>query len=312
MNKELIKKYKAEFEHTLNDKEITFKFLDDNLGWRNPTILFPINYDKLNILIVKNDEYVEFRKALAEGKTVEVLTDTTNINRTYWDATLEVESYLRKKGAHQYFKFQLDNPSTDRGNYLFYVDCGEDYPKGFINGCSISKEDNLYNYTYKTLDNVYTWIKTQNIDTNIEVKNYRIKQEEQFKVGDWLFDLQYNKYYQIINILEDKVEIATFRVWKSAINDIDYKIWKPKPGELVIMETEDYSTGFTVTPCEENSKFIPVPFTGELPKNEKIKHSKTIREVCLSLGKDSSKADLLKELKKYGYTEQDFINYFGH
>lgn len=60
------------------------------------------------------------------------------------------------------------------------------------------------------------------------------------------------------------------------------------------------------------TKRSPVPFTGELPKNEKIKQSKTIREVCLSLGKDSSKADLLKELKKYGYTDQDFINYFGH
>lgn len=45
-----------------------------------------------------------------------------------------------------------------------------------------------------------------------------------------------------------------------------------------------------------------------------IKGTKTIREVCLSLDKNKAlkptKADLLKELKKYGYTEQDFIDYF--
>lgn len=41
------------------------------------------------------------------------------------------------------------------------------------------------------------------------------------------------------------------------------------------------------------------------------KKSKTIREICLSLDKQkTTKLDLLKELKKYGYTEQDFIDFF--
>lgn len=43
---------------------------------------------------------------------------------------------------------------------------------------------------------------------------------------------------------------------------------------------------------------------------QKSKNTKTIREVCLSPPKGSTKADLLKELKKNGYTEQDFIDYF--
>lgn len=264
MNKALINKYKTEFDHWLKDGKLLY-----NCGqtWIECLKSFRWDNDIRNDLqFIINDEYVEFRKALAEGKIVEVLTDATNINRTYWDATVEVESYLRKKGAYQHFKFQLDNPSVDRRNYLFYVDCGEDYPKGFINGCRKTSEDDLYNYTYKTLDNVFTWVKTNIIDTNIEVKNYRIKQEEQFKVGDWLFDLQYNKYYQIVNVLEEKVETVQFRVYKSAINGVHYELWKPKPGELVIMETDDYSTGFTVTPWEENAKFSPVPFLGELPK----------------------------------------------
>lgn len=42
-----------------------------------------------------------------------------------------------------------------------------------------------------------------------------------------------------------------------------------------------------------------------------IKGTKTIREICLSLDKNkATKADLLNELKKYGYTEKDFIDYF--
>lgn len=44
------------------------------------------------------------------------------------------------------------------------------------------------------------------------------------------------------------------------------------------------------------------------------KKSKTIREIVLSLDKNKAlkptKSDLLKELKKYGYTEQDFIDFF--
>lgn len=37
---------------------------------------------------------------------------------------------------------------------------------------------------------------------------------------------------------------------------------------------------------------------------------KSIREICESLPSGSKKSDLLRELKKYGYTEQDFVNFF--
>ena len=43
---------------------------------------------------------------------------------------------------------------------------------------------------------------------------------------------------------------------------------------------------------------------------QKTKRTKTIRAVRLSLPKGSTKADLLKELKKNVYTEQDCIDYF--
>ena len=43
---------------------------------------------------------------------------------------------------------------------------------------------------------------------------------------------------------------------------------------------------------------------------QKTKRTKTIREVRLSLPKGSTKADLLKELKKNVYSEQDFYRLF--
>lgn len=198
MNKELIKKYKKEFEHWVNEGKLLCYTEVEGPYYEVSDATWEFACD---VGFIINDEYVEFRKALAEGKTVEVLTEESNINRKYW-----------------------------------------------------------------SLD-VYTWTKTQDIDTNIEVKNYRIKPEEaDIKVDEYIYDIQKNKYYRIVNVLEEKVETTTFRVWKSAINGVHYKLWKPKPGELVIMKTDDYSIGFTVTLWEENSKFTPVPFIGELPE----------------------------------------------
>lgn len=196
MNKELIKKYKTEFDYWLNDGDIIVIFTNGSwikgslFDWVKKDLDCDIKY------IVINDEYVEFRKVIAEGKTVQC-------NRSY-------------------------------GEFFMNPPIWEDISIQILN--------------------------------NFSPKFLRIKPEEQFKVGDWLFDLQYKKYYRIENVLEEKVETAQFRIWKSSINGIDYEIWKPKPGELVIMKTDDYSTGFTVTQWEKNSKFTPVPFTGELPK----------------------------------------------
>ena len=74
MNKELIKKYKAEFDHWLNGGKLLAKH--DNKGW--------INYYGEDIwthsaetLIVIDDEYSMFRKALIEGENIEVLQQNT-------------------------------------------------------------------------------------------------------------------------------------------------------------------------------------------------------------------------------------------
>lgn len=71
MNKKLIKKYKTEFDHWLNGEDITVVL--NNGGWLDTSSFNWSDYTNSEVkYIVINDEYVEFRKALAEGKTIEV------------------------------------------------------------------------------------------------------------------------------------------------------------------------------------------------------------------------------------------------
>jgi hypothetical protein len=80
MNKELIKKYKIEFEYWLNDSELLCLLDNPDENWfkvSKDTKIWAYDYDKDIKFIVINDEYVEFRKALAEGKTIQVFNKHT-------------------------------------------------------------------------------------------------------------------------------------------------------------------------------------------------------------------------------------------
>ena len=79
MNKELIKKYKAEFDHWLNGGELLSKHPDETNWYLVTVVLW--NCPKMQYII--NDEYVEFRQALAEGKTIQYNPLLTSHNR--WD-----------------------------------------------------------------------------------------------------------------------------------------------------------------------------------------------------------------------------------
>lgn len=75
INKELIKKYKNEFDHWLDGGDIVVIFT--NYGWVNG-LSFNWGSNDLDCdikYIIINDEYAEFRKALAEGKTVQYYVD---------------------------------------------------------------------------------------------------------------------------------------------------------------------------------------------------------------------------------------------
>lgn len=73
MNKKLIKKYKAEFDHLLYGGSVLVKYTElqneESYEWIEDDTIF----DNLEeALIIINDEFVEFRKAGAEGKQLQV------------------------------------------------------------------------------------------------------------------------------------------------------------------------------------------------------------------------------------------------
>ena len=86
MNKELIKKYKNEFEHWLNGGNVQAFYKKDNEpkwitdeecieyeGYDNFTHILQNSLEPEDVLIIIDDEYIKFRGALANDKIVEYL-----------------------------------------------------------------------------------------------------------------------------------------------------------------------------------------------------------------------------------------------
>ena len=70
MNKELILKYKTEFDHWLNGGELLIRNNDEDI-WINMTeVHWDMNHETVSIII--NDEFSELRKALCYEKTIDV------------------------------------------------------------------------------------------------------------------------------------------------------------------------------------------------------------------------------------------------
>ena len=85
MIKELIKKYKAEFDHWMNGGNVqAFYIKDDEPKWLTDEECIEYegrdNFSHIiknllgpdDVLIIIDDEYIEFRKALAEGKIIQL------------------------------------------------------------------------------------------------------------------------------------------------------------------------------------------------------------------------------------------------
>ena len=67
MNKELILKYKTEFDHWLNGGKLRHKAYGK---WEQTNNIWSCRTADIAAVVI-DDQYVEFRKALAEGKIVE-------------------------------------------------------------------------------------------------------------------------------------------------------------------------------------------------------------------------------------------------
>ena len=70
MNKKLIKDNKEAFDYWLNGGKLLIRNNDENI-WINMTeVHWDMNHETVSIII--NDEFSELRKALCDGKTIDV------------------------------------------------------------------------------------------------------------------------------------------------------------------------------------------------------------------------------------------------
>lgn len=115
MNKELIIKYKAEFDHWLNGGKL---FIKMSTGWEP----VPSDYvwhltDKLYVI---NDEYVELRKALAEGKIIQLneAEKFSDQNRGWVDLSCTSLGSSTNLFPVEYYRIKPEEPKFKVGDWV--------------------------------------------------------------------------------------------------------------------------------------------------------------------------------------------------
>ena len=165
MNKELIKKYKTEFDHWLNGGKLLSKYTliptwsdcQSEDIWRIPDE----NISK--VLIVINDEYVIYRKALAEGKIVEVATDYNDVDGYIWKSMEDEEFHhfnieeIRIKPEEP--KFKVGDWVIHNGEYKQVTKAIDGYIDSLDNKVAvIMKEESLE--LWKPKEKEYFWYRS--------------------------------------------------------------------------------------------------------------------------------------------------------
>ena len=150
MHKELIKKYKAEFNHWLNDGKLQAKF-NGNSWIEAPKDIFAFNY-VANFILVIDDEFVEFRKALAEGKTIQMYCKYDGVP-PFWDDMTEVIKSIGFVMAKDNYRIKPEEPKFKVGDWVVYT--GGGYCEGEIlqitdidekGFCTFGSYDKLYHF----------------------------------------------------------------------------------------------------------------------------------------------------------------------
>jgi len=140
MNKKLIKKYKAEFEHFLNGGSISTYPLpfDKNGRWHEDNHSFDWAHPGYAVII--NDAHVEFRKAQAEGKTIQLIVKHND--------GCSQDSYVNYTGECMfeyplnYYRIKPDKPTFKVGDWvripekLHLVKIATLFRDGYTNYCS--------------------------------------------------------------------------------------------------------------------------------------------------------------------------------
>ncbi len=119
--KELIKKYKKEFDHWLNGGEVLFFYWEDwYSSTYNPEMVFNhISPDDVKYYVI-NDEFVEFRKALAEGKSIQMLCRYDKME-PIWDDMTEVIKSIGFVDVKENYRIKPEEPKFKVGDWVVEI-----------------------------------------------------------------------------------------------------------------------------------------------------------------------------------------------
>ena len=121
MNKQLIITYFEEFKHWLNGGKVLSKYtlLPEWSDYQTEDIWRIPDKDISKVLIVIDDKYVEFRKAMAEGKTIQCNAKEgendityTAYGHTWWEDTTEF------KYATTFYRIKPEEPKFKVGDWV--------------------------------------------------------------------------------------------------------------------------------------------------------------------------------------------------
>ena len=121
MNKELIKKYKTEFDHWLNGGKVISKYtlIPTWSNCQSEDIWGISDKNISKVLIVINDEYATYRKALAEGKIIEVATDYNDVDGYIWKSMEDKEFHYFNINE---IRIKPEEPQFKAGNWVVHPD----------------------------------------------------------------------------------------------------------------------------------------------------------------------------------------------
>ena len=184
MNIELIKKYKVEFDHWLNGgKLLAYYKTDEEPKWWSDEE--SMNYDGVDnfssilqnslkledVLIVIDDEYVEFRKALAEGKIVqyyecvhqnELCSNLDKYDWLDWKAATPSSSFTKSLN----YRIKPQEPKFKVGDWVMEYNITTETPigKGFVGNIQVTAENlnsinnNGFNKLWQPKEGEWCWV----------------------------------------------------------------------------------------------------------------------------------------------------------
>ena len=125
MNKELIKTYKAEFNHWLNGGSLLYRHFNyieqEFTAWEVCNAGFSWNYSGINCpCIIINDEYATYRKALAEGKSIQMLCRYDKME-PIWDDMTEVIKSIGFVDVKENYRIKPEESKFKVGDWVVEI-----------------------------------------------------------------------------------------------------------------------------------------------------------------------------------------------